>query len=265
MRIAIIGMGIVGQAVARGTQHREFLCTFDRYKEAMTQNWGKYPETELCFVCVPTPTTKGYQDLTELESTMKLLRSYKGVVCVKSTVLPKTMNRLREVNPNLRLVHFPEFLTEKNAAADYKNQKFAMISGKIEDTSIVMKYCDKNLNLDRMAVFTDYRVTEWAKYMHNCMLAVELSFLNECFNLMDDAELYSKAAGVAQAFGNVGPLHKIPGPDGKRGWGGMCFPKDTKALAAMGIEAKKMMPTLMGAITTNAILRPEVMLEGKKK
>ena len=64
---------------------------------------------------------------------------------------------------------------------------------------------------------------------------------------------------MAEPFGNIGTLHKVPGPDGKMGWGGMCFPKDTMALADYGFSSGQRMHTLMGAIETNKQLRREEM------
>lgn len=260
MRIAIIGMGVVGQAVAAAS-YKCKISSFDKYNQNRTQNWGDAQITELCFVCVPTLTVNRKQDLTEIFSTMKMLErmKYRGVVCIKSTVLPGTMDKLEEAFQDLRIVHSPEFLSEKTARQDYLLQKTALLSGQIEDTSIVMKYFDENLQVTKTFVYTDFNITEFAKYMHNCMLAVELSFLNEMYDLCGDKEVYNKAIEAAIPFGNIGKLSKVPGPDGKRGWGGMCFPKDMVALQDFSVQQKVSTDTLDGAISTNARHRPEEM------
>jgi UDPglucose 6-dehydrogenase len=251
VKLAIVGMGVVGSAVAAASK-KCTLITYDKYRTDRTKNWDQFQDSELCIVCVPTPTIQGQQRIDELKSALLEMGKYQGVVCIKSTVVPGTMAKLKEMFPHLRLVHNPEFLSERTAREDYELQEDALLSGSLKDTDVVLKYFQENLKqLNRTAVFQDYEVTEWAKYIHNCLLAVKLSFLNEMYDLCGSDALYKKAVEAAKIFGNVGSHYSVPGPDGKRGWGGMCFPKDMVALHGLAVDSLCLVPTLHGAIVTN--------------
>jgi UDPglucose 6-dehydrogenase len=260
MKIAVIGVGMVGSAVVAGSQACEEICTYDKFREDRTKNWEHAWRTQLCFVCVPTPTNDGRQDLSAVMDALRLLRGlstegYQGVVAIKSTVLPGTMRYLQDQFPELRLVHNPEFLCERTAVHDYIGQRTILISGKAEDIRVVRVYADKCLRVRDAHYSQMFECTEWAKYVHNCMLPVQLSFLNEVYDLIGDQWIYDEAVSMAQWFGNVGPRSRVPGPDGQRGWGGACFPKDTKALETFALSRGLRMHTLSGAINTNLNVR----------
>lgn len=260
MKIGIIGVGMVGRAVLAGSQSCTEICTYDKFHPDRTSNWDRAPLTDLCFVCVPTPTDENGQHLGAVVDALLHLRGmstegYRGVVVLKSTVLPGTTSWLQEQFPDLRLVHNPEFLCEKTAAKDYAEQKTILLSGRIEDIRIVRIYADLCLNVDRAHYSAVYGDTEWAKYIHNCILPVKLSFLNEIYDLIGNERCFNEAVEMATWFGNVGGRSMVPGPDGKRGWGGACFTKDTKALEMFALQQGLKMDTLTGAISTNLRVR----------
>ena len=260
MKAAIIGVGMVGTAVFQGSKGCTELCTYDKFHVDRTQNWDRAWQTDLCFICVPTPTALGVQDLSAVSDACRTLRGmstdgYKGVVVIKSTVLPGTMRQLQNQFPDLRFVHNPEFLCERTAIQDYANQKVILLSGKTEDVRVVRIYADLCLHIDHAHYTERFEDTEWAKYLHNCVLPVKLSFLNEMYDLIGDQGTYDEAISMAKWFGNVGELTKVPGPDGQRGWGGACFPKDTLAMHTYALARGMSMPTLAGAIQTNDSVR----------
>lgn len=260
MKIGIIGMGVVGRAVAAGARGCD-LSTFDKYRTDRTSNMQTFDETKLCFICVPTPTNELGQDLTEIHAALEMLlkKKYAGVVVMKSTVIPGTMDLLKEFYPDLRLVHNPEFLTERNAKQDFIKQPAVLLSGNLADTFEVDVFYERILHIPRTFSTPHYLTTEWAKYIHNCILSVKISFLNEMHDLIGSQELFDQAVSYAHLFGNVGTNHKVPGPDGKRGFGGMCFPKDIQALFVMAKSKGLECHTILGAILTNKKLRPEEM------
>lgn len=258
MNIAIIGMGVVGQAVAYGARKTCEISTYDII-ESKISNMGRFDQTALCFVCVPTPSNPE-QNLAPLIDTMEFLqaRNYKGVVAVKSTVLPGTMASMASLYPKLRLVHNPEFLTERNANEDFLRQDCVLLSGRIVDVAVVDAFYGLLPRVTKTSMSPDYETTEYAKYLHNCILPVVLSFLNEVHALIGDQKKYDLAIDMAKNFGNVGRHSKVPGPDGKPGWGGMCFAKDMLAFQAFA-KRKGPTPTLDGAIASNAQHRPAEM------
>lgn len=262
MKIGIIGLGMVGGAVFAGSQKCESISTYD-VVQSLTTNWDMAWQTDLCFICVPTPTIGGRQDFAAIIDACERLRGmsvegYKGVVVIKSTVLPGTMQYLCERFPQLKFVHNPEFLCERTAKSDYLGQTTVLASGNMEDMRVFRRYCHLCLPELRTIQYSEnYLATEWAKYIHNCVLPVKLSFLNEVYDVIGSQSIFDEAVEMATWFGNVGTHSRVPGPDGKRGWGGACFPKDTKALETFALRHGHKMSTLTGAINTNMKVRGE--------
>ena len=97
------------------------------------------------------------------------------------------------------------------------------------------------------------------KYMNNCFFATKVSFMNE-MKLVSDAigaDWEMSQAGFA-ADQRVGDSHlDVPGPDGKLGFGGSCFPKDINALITFSDQLGIDIPTVKGAWETNLNVRPE--------
>ena len=209
MRIGIIGVGFVGSAVLTSSHRCIEICTYDKFHPVRTSNWIRASLTDLCFVCVPTPTSNSEQDLSAVVDACKTLRKlsvdgYKGVVVIKSTVLPGSMRWLQNHFPKLRLVHNPEFLCERSAAIDYANQKVMLLSGKLEDIRVVRVYADLCLKIETSHYSETFEHTEYAKYIHNCILPVKLSFLNEIYDLIGNDNIFNEAVEMATWFGNVG-------------------------------------------------------------
>lgn len=261
MRIAIIGVGMVGNAVYEGSRGGcNQICLYDKFKPERSYEWDKAWQTDLCFVCVPTPTRGTHQDLSHVIDACKTLSGmsvdgYAGTVVIKSTVLPGTMRALQDKFPALRFVHNPEFLRERTAVSDYATQEVILLSGDPAHVRVVRTYAAKCLRLSHVHYSEKFEDTEWAKMIHNCILPVKLSFLNEVYDLIGEQRMFDEAVEMAKWFGNVGELHKVPGPDGRRGWGGSCFTKDTEAMVEFANQKEYEMHTLEGAINTNKKVR----------
>jgi len=265
--IAVIGLGVVGRAVMAGSRPCK-ISAWDKYKPELNELPTKITDTKMAFVCVPTPTSvTGGQDLTEIYSTCKWFdeMNYKGIVAIKSTVRPGTMRLIAAAYPRLRLVHNPEFLCEKTAKEDFRNQEAVLLSGRPEDTMEVGDFYAKILRRNVEIIISPiYEATEFAKYIHNCILPVTLSFLNEVYDLAGEQKVFDQAVKMAMPFGNLIKRNRVPGPDGKRGWGGMCFVKDTLAMIDLAHSQNRSMPTLEGAVRTNKTVRIDA-YNGKEK
>ena len=113
--------------------------------------------------------------------------------------------------------------------------------------------------MNRHIIHTDSKTAEFIKYMNNTFFATKVSLMNEYYRLAqlvgvnwDDA-LYGFASD-----GRVGDSHlHVPGPDGKVGFGGTCFPKDINALMNMAKDVGVNMNVLEAAWKTNLEVRPE--------
>jgi UDPglucose 6-dehydrogenase len=122
----------------------------------------------------------------------------------------------------------------------------------------------KNLYKDRFGQFlpvlqTNFQTAELIKYMNNLYFATKVSFLNEMKLLADKIGVdWQKAVDGFILDGRIGHSHlSVPGPDGKLGFGGSCFPKDIQALIHFADENGVDMNVLKGAWKTNLSVRPE--------
>ena len=236
--IGIIGKGFVGTAVAHGFSHQTGYGADIRIYDAnpeKSQNTleDTVNDSEFIFLSVPTPADKdGFNDLSIVKSVLKNIDSVctspDNIILVRSTVVPGTTRDLQKKFPNLRLVFNPEFLTERSASFDFINQTRVILGGEKNYTQRV-KYLYKHRFGDYLPVIeTNFETAEMIKYMNNLFFATKVSFLNEMKLLGDKVGVnWNEAVDGFVLDGRVGHSHlSVPGPDGKFGFGGSCFPKD---------------------------------------
>lgn len=237
MIIGIIGIGVVGKAVKRAIENKfEVICYDIAGEFAKEENLQRIvDETEIIFVCAPSPTIDGKQDPSAIVNIFTELttRAYKGIVCLKSTVLPGTTDKLANFY-NLRVVHNPEFLTAAKSYEDFMNQKAVILSGFKFDTIMMTDFYNQLLPGVKILTYPDFKTTEMAKYFSNTFLAVKVTFVNEIYELCQTVKCdYDKVREATLSQGLVAPNHTlVPGPDGKFGYGLGCLPKETTALIA---------------------------------
>jgi UDPglucose 6-dehydrogenase len=197
------------------------------------------------FIAVGTPTRRGdgHADLTYVMVAAKeiaeLATNYL-VIVTKSTV-PVGTNRqvkqaVRKANPTLEfnVASNPEFLREGAAIDDFMKPDRVVLGVDSERAGEVLSDIYRPLYLrDFPVVLTDLESAEMIKYAANAFLATKITFINEIANLCEkvgaDIKQVSKGIGMDDRIGNK-YLHAGPG------YGGSCFPKDTKALARIGQE-----------------------------
>ncbi len=197
------------------------------------------------FIAVGTPTRRGdgHADLTYVfaaaEEIADSLDHY-AVVVTKSTVPVGTNRRVAEViekaNPDLDfdVASNPEFLREGAAIDDFMRPDRVVVGVENDRAAQVMAEIYRPLFLrDFPIVTTDLESAEMIKYAANAFLATKITFMNEiaalCERVDADVKQVSKGIGLDGRIGNKF-LHAGPG------YGGSCFPKDTKALARIGQE-----------------------------
>ncbi|MDC3013566.1 hypothetical protein OA083_02295 [Candidatus Marinimicrobia bacterium] len=267
--IGIIGKGFVGTAVAHGFSHQTGYGADIRIYDANPEKSQNTLEdtvnnSEFIFLSVPTPADKdGFNDLSIVKSVLKnidsVCKSPDNIILVRSTVVPGTTRDLQKKFPNLRLVFNPEFLTERSASFDFINQTRVILGGEKNYTQRV-KYLYKHRFGDYLPVIeTNFETAEMIKYMNNLFFATKVSFLNEMKLLGDKVGVnWNEAVDGFVLDGRVGHSHlSVPGPDGKFGFGGSCFPKDIQALIKFGDLKGVDMNVLKGAWKTNLHVRPE--------
>ena len=197
------------------------------------------------FIAVGTPTRRGdgHADLSFVMAAAKEIAEAADryiVIVTKSTVPVGTNRKLREVvaaaNPGLDfdVASNPEFLREGAAIDDFMKPDRVVVGVETDRAAKVMAEVYRPLYLrDFPILTTDLESAEMIKYAANAFLAVKITFINEiaalCEKVGADVKQVSKGMGMDARIGNKF-LHAGPG------YGGSCFPKDTRALARIGQE-----------------------------
>jgi UDPglucose 6-dehydrogenase len=194
------------------------------------------------FLAVGTPPREdGSADLTHIEAAARSVAEYLDdykVIVTKSTVPVGTGQRLRKLirehqkgRNNFGIVSNPEFLREGAAIDDFMRPDRVVIGSPDEEAIAIVKDLYRPLYLiETPFVITSLEAAELIKYAANAFLATKISFINEIANLCDligcDVHDVARAMGMD---GRIGRKFLHPGP----GFGGSCFPKDTRALSSV--------------------------------
>jgi UDPglucose 6-dehydrogenase len=263
--IGIIGNGFVGESQAFAFSPTTEVKVYDIDPLKATHTLEETQESDFTFVCVPTPMkVDGSQDLSYIEAVFdKAVEN--TIYIIKSTVLPGTTQQLQEKYSNLSIVFSPEFLTERTAKLDMLTQARIIFGGDLELTKEVEKLFAQRF-MNRHFIHTDTTTAELIKYMNNTFFATKVSIMNEFKRLADalDAD-WDKALYGFAADHRIGDSHlHVPGPDGKMGYGGTCFPKDVNALVTLGRELGVPLNAIEGGWKTNLEVRPEKDWEADK-
>ena len=215
---------------------------------------------EAVFIAVGTPTRRGdgHADLTYVMAAAaeigQALTGY-AVVVTKSTV-PVGTNRkvaevIREANPKaaFAVASNPEFLREGAAIDDFMRPDRVVVGAETPKARKVMAELYRPLSLREFPmVYTGLESAELIKYAANAFLATKITFINEiaalCEKVGADVKVVAKGIGMD---GRIGDKFLHAGP----GYGGSCFPKDTKALARIGQEHAAPMQIVEAVIKVN--------------
>jgi UDPglucose 6-dehydrogenase len=270
INIGIIGFGFVGSSVAYGFSpqtgfDQAKLRIFDKNPAKSTHSLNEVlDESDFIFLSVPTPSNvDGSINLSILESVLGEVNAHGtkdgSVVLVRSTVIPGTTRTFQEKYNNITLVFNPEFLTERSAKFDFINQARFILGGEPKNTSKVAELFRIRFGDSTPTIQTNFETAEFIKYMNNCYFATKVSFMNEMRLIADKSNVdWNIAVDGFVRDGRIGHSHvSVPGPDGKFGFGGSCFPKDIQAMMSharsIGVEPS----VLDGAWKTNLNVRPE--------
>jgi UDPglucose 6-dehydrogenase len=215
------------------------------------------------FVAVGTPPLPdGQADLSYVREVATAfgenLNGYK-VIVTKSTVPAGTGAMIREVvdavvaqrddAPAFSVASNPEFLREGSAVEDFMRPNRVVLGAEDDRAIAILRDLYNPLYLiETPFVTSDVVTAELIKYASNAFLSVKISFINEIANLSE--ELGADVHQVARGMGldqRIGSKFLHPGP----GYGGSCFPKDTRALAHIAERAGSPMRTVESAIEVN--------------
>ena len=280
-KIGIVGRGFVGSAVEFGFSPQtgcdvDDLYIYDKDKlRSLHSLEDVVLYSDFIFLSVPTPSNEdGSINLSYVEDALQRISEITAeieqeispvptdldnIVLIRSTVTPGTTKKLQEKYQNLRLVFNPEFLTERSANFDFINQTRYILGGDKQNTNKVADLYRWRFGDTIPVIETNYQTAELIKYMNNCFFATKVSFLNEMKQVSDRCEAdWDMAVEGFIRDGRIGHSHmSVPGPDGKFGFGGKCFPKDVSAMISYGNKLGLNMHTLNGVWNTNCEVRPE--------
>ena len=206
---------------------------------------GSLQGADAVFIAVGTPTRRGdgHADLSYVMAAAEEIAGLApdGIVVVTKSTVPVGTNRqvkqaIRKVNKALKfeVASNPEFLREGAAIKDFMNPDRVVLGVQNDRAEEVMREIYRPLYLREFpVVVTDLESAELIKYASNAFLATKVTFINEmaalCERVGADVKEVSRGMGLDGRIGNKF-LHAGPG------YGGSCFPKDTKALARIGQE-----------------------------
>tara|TARA_R110000803_G_scaffold189748_1_gene252263 strand:+ start:2010 stop:2840 length:831 start_codon:yes stop_codon:yes gene_type:complete len=257
-KVGVIGNGFVGESQAFAFSPTTDLRIYDIDPLKATHTKEEIDECAFIFVCVPTPMYKdGTQDLSYIEKVFE--QAVEGpIYIIKSTVLPGTTGDLMRKYSTIKIVFSPEFLTERTAKLDMLTQARIIFGGFPDNTKRVRDLFEQRF-MNRHIIETDSTTAELIKYMNNTFFATKVSIINE-FKLLSDAlgtDWETALYGFA-SDGRIGDSHlQAPGPDGRLGYGGTCFPKDVNALITLADHLGTPLHTIKGGWKTNLEVRPE--------
>lgn len=267
MKMAIIGHGFVGKAVDYGfsSSKIEKFIIDPKYGTKIEDLADK--NIDITFVCVPTPMKDdGDIDSSIVEECVDYLKqNVSGFIVIKSTVTPVILDAFINRISATRIVYNPEFLMEKSANEDFVNPFMHIFGGSIEATRNVENIYNEYSLCKSCPVYHMSAVeASLVKYGINTFLATKVAWFNQFYDMVERfGGNYGTVIRGITTDKRVGPSHTtVPGFDGKRGFGGACFPKDSAAFLKLSEHSFSILDE---AIRVNNDLRKEYEKDSREK
>ena len=209
-------------------------------------------DAEVVFLCVPTPEgADGSADLSYIQTAARTLAPLllSGAVVVNKSTVPVGSTKVveRELKrPDVAVVSNPEFLREGSAIHDFLNPDRVVVGSDNQEAAVRVAALYEKVAAP--VVVTDPASAETIKYAANAFLATKISYINAGAAICEGvgADISDVVLGLGYDK-RIGHEFLRPGP----GWGGSCFPKDTKAMVKIAEDAGYDFGLLKGVITVN--------------
>ena len=260
LKLGIVGHGFVGKATDWGFNKRISKFIVDPLLDTSVSDLKDF-EPEIVFICVPTPMgDDGSQDSSIIEQVIKELALYcpDAIKVVKSTVLPSLLDELQKLDA--KLIYNPEFLREKHANLDFVNSDMIIFGGdRNVSTQVSNAYLRHSRCKTKEHIFTDLKTASLIKYAINTFLASKVIFFNELYSLyekLDVKDSWESVGNIISRDKRIGASHMhVPGHDGRKGFGGACFPKDSSALLNYAKNLEVDLSVLFSVVEKNKSIR----------
>ena len=269
-KLGIVGHGFVGQAVDYAFTNPivEKFYVDPKYNTDIDQliKW----QPHMVFICAPTPMMpNGAIEATIVnDAVLKLIEHTNSGIAIKSTVTPDVIKNLMVTvafkGAENRVVYNPEFLTENSAKEQFIHAPFHVFGG----TPSAVEGLISVYNMFSMCTMDNVFKTApveaaFIKYAINSFMATKVTFFNQLYDAATDmgASFNNIIAGL-EKDPRIGKSHmRVPGFDGKRGFGGACLPKDIAAFS----KSFKGFTLLEKVITINNEYRSQYDLDEREK
>ena len=260
MKIGIVGFGFVGKALKNGLRDNVDCIEIDPNLGTNLDDLKSH-EPSIVFICLPTPMKDdGSQNIELVKDVINEINKFNQeiLIVIKSTILPKYVEGLSYINNNL--VINPEFLRENFANEDFINSKIIVFGGDEKNCAKLGNFYEEYTKcICKDYVKTDLISASLAKYTINSFLALKVIFFNELKSVFDNSNSNNDWSNFISSLSRdkrIGDSHmSVPGPDGRYGFGGPCFPKDVNALIKYSQEIGAELTLLKKANNINNNIR----------
>lgn len=254
MKLLIAGYGFVGKAVQNAFSSQHNVVIID--PKYTTESIKDHLDADCIIVCVPTPeSADGSCDISIVEDVIKDVPIFMPVL-IKSTVPPSTPELLKTKFERHSICYSPEFLRARSANQDFLAQRYIVLGGDDPEAFWHELFTSSLPNCKMVFNCTEEEAC-LVKYASNSFLALKTSYFNQlydiCLNTNMDFDTVKQIIGQDT---RIGLDHTtVPGLDGQRGWGGHCFPKDTKAFIHWANSISKSISLVESAVEYNHKVR----------
>ena len=220
----------------------------NRQRLVFSDSYDPLLGSQAVFICVATPNRSGRINLDYVNAALSTLKSLgiDGAVAIKSTVVPGTATSISK-SLSINIVSNPEFLREGSAVQDTLNPDRVVLGGSDNKSLKIFEEIWSFTNAP--IVKTSNENAELIKYASNAFLATKISFINEIADLCEKVPT-GDVSVVAEGIGydrRISPFFLRAG----LGYGGSCFPKDTRALETFANDNETYLKIVESAMSVN--------------
>jgi len=229
MKLGIIGLGVVGGALRHGFERLGHKVSFHDIR--LNTNIKDVVDTEVCYICVPTPSQKdGSCDSSIVEKVVEELvdSDYRGIIAIKSTIVPGTTERLQEEYPYNHICFVPEFLRERCALADFVENHDLCVIG-TQNAKVFETIKKSHGRYPDRIVQTTPTEAELIKYFNNTFFATLITYANSFYEVCNALGVNYDNVKEAVVNRKFISNYYLDCSENLRGFGGVCLPKDTAA------------------------------------